>query len=165
MAAPHVIIPQLEGLAGYIAGTGTVEGQDGAYLWIELMKQIMHAPQNRGLETWIFDWADDIDESANLIYTGAAYVYGLMYRTTAAAVDLLCLTDNTSNTYAGDAALDADDMFACEMELAAGTWRLGAFVFPMGIYCATGICLGAESQGGAVPAADDHNAFILYRTA
>jgi len=165
MAAPHVIIPRLEGLAGYIAGTGTVEGQDGAYLWIELMKQIMHAPQNRGLTTFEFDWATDVDESGNLVYTGAAWVLGIMYRTTAAAVDVLLMTDNTSNTQDAAAAWDADDMFACEMELAAGTYRLGAFAFPMGIYMGTGIVLASDAQGGTSPAADDNDAFILYRTA
>ena len=75
------------------------------------------------------------------------------------------LTDNTSNTIDASAALDADDMFVYEAQLAAGDYRLDSIVFINGLYCATGITIGADAQGGTSPAADDVDVFILYRTA
>ena len=165
MPAPHEIIPSLEGLVGFVQATTDNEGVEEIGQFIEMCKLVMRSGSKRNLTTWVFAHQDDIDETANLIYTGAAYVHGLLYRTTAAAVDLMILTDNTSNTIDAAAALDADDMFVIELELAASGYRFGSVVFPQGLYCATGITIGSDAQGGTSPAANDNDVFILYRTA
>ena len=161
----HQVLPNLEGLLGFVQTKGDLEGSQSIGTFIEVCKLVMNQPQIRNDDGWIFFHQNDIDATGDLIYTGAAFVHALLYRTTSAAVDHLCLTDNTSNTYAGQLVLDADDMLCFEMQIQAqGTWRIGSLVSVDGIYCGTGIVLAAEDLGGTDAGADDNDCFILYRT-
>lgn len=166
MATPNVIIPVMEGM---ISTMPTTAGQ-AASEWVKAVKSLLRLTRNRDLTDWEFVASADVDESANVILAAVGTVYSVLVGTNSAdaEVDWFVITNATSNTFDGTAALDNTDLVAYALPAAAtdGTEEVHVALWePSGLPMATGICLGADGQDGTNPATDDIRAWILYRTA
>lgn len=161
--APNTLLPAIEGLVS----TMPTNAPQAVAEWIKDVKSLLRLTSLRDQTDWAFEASADIDESANVIRSGASTVYALLIGTVSAdaEADFVCLTNDTSNTYDGTAALDNVDVFVFNVPVAAtaGTEEFHGFVFPNGIPCATGISLGADGLDGTNPATNDLRGWILYR--
>jgi hypothetical protein len=160
----HEIFPLMEGILGSVAGTIQPVAQ-----WVKHAKELMLSGANKDKTDWEFDLSEDIDESANNIRTGASTLYGgvIAYNAATAAGDLLCITNDTTNTYDGTAALDATDLLVMNLPAAAteDTEEFHCFMLHEGKAFGTGLTVGADAQGGTNPATNDVRGWFLYRTA
>lgn len=166
MAAPDTLIPQIEGLLSTVPTTATqMVGE-----WLKDVKSLLRMTGNRDKDDWAFTMSADVDETGNVINSGAATVYAVLAGTNSAdaEIDFFAITDDTSNTFDGTAALDNGDVVVYALPAAAtdGTEELHSVFFnPAGRPMASGIVLSADGQDGTNPAANDIRAWILYRTA
>lgn len=164
MATPTVIIPMLEGMVSTMASTAT----QAAGEWIKDVKSLLYLTRNRDLTDWEFEASADVDETGNVVRSGASTVYAILWGTNSADAerDFAVLSDATSNTLDGTAALDNDDIDVYQLPAAAtdGTEEVHGRVFLNGVPCPTGITLAADGRDGTNPAADDVRAWIVYRT-
>ena len=165
MATPNVIIPLMEGMVSTMPTTGAQAASE----WVKACKSLMRLTANRDQTDWEFEASADVDETANVILSAVGTVYAILIGTNSADSerDWFIITDATSNTFDGTAALDNTDLYAYQLPAAGtdGTEELHGQVFYNGLPMATGICLGADGRDGTNPAADDIRAWILYRTA
>lgn len=163
MAAPNIVIPAIEGLVS----TMPTNAPQAVSEWIKDVKSLLRLTSLRDQTDWTFVASADIDETANVILAAAGTVYALLIGTNSAdsEADFVCLTNDTSNTFDGTAALDNTDVFVYQLPAVAtdGTEEFSGFVFPNGIPCGTGISLGADGRDGTNPAVDDIRGWILYR--
>lgn len=163
--AANTLLPAIEGMVS----TMPTNAPQAVGEWIKDVKSLMRLTSLRDQSDWAFECSTDVDESANVVRSGASTVYALLIGTNSAdsEADIFCLTNATSNTFDGTAALDNTDRLAFNIPAAAtdGTEEFWGFVFPNGIPCATGLCLGADGEDGTNPAADDIRAWVLYREA
>lgn len=163
--APNTLLPMIEGLVS----TMPTNAPQSVAEWIKDVKSLLRLTQLRDQSDWAFEASPDVDESANVIRSGASTVYALLIGTVSAdaEADFVCLTNDTSNTFDGTAALDNVDVFVFNVPAAAtaGTEEFHGFVFPKGIPCGTGVSLGADGNDGTNPATNDLRAWILYREA
>lgn len=163
--AANTLLPAIEGLVS----TMPTNAPQAVAEWIKDVKSLMRLTSLRDQSDWAFQASNDVDESANVIASAASTVYALLIGTVSADAegDIFCLTNDTSNTFDGTAALDNGDRLAFNIPDAAtaGTEEFHGFVFPSGIPCGTGVCLGADGEDGTNPATDDIRAWILYREA
>lgn len=165
MPAPHVIIPLMEGLVS----TMPTNASQRVATWVELCKAIMRQQALRENTDWEFAVSTDIDETGNVVRSGASTLYAGLIGTDSAdaEVDWVVVTNATSNTLDGTAALDNTDFFVFELPAAAtdGTEEFHSFVIPEGLVLGTGFTVAADGQDGANPAANDIRGWFLYRSA
>lgn len=163
--AANTLLPAIEGMVS----TMPTNAPQAVGEWIKDVKSLMRLTSLRDQSDWAFECSTDVDESANVVRSGASTVYALLIGTVSADAegDIFVLTNDTSNTLDGTAALDNGDRLAYNIPDAAtaGVEEFHGFVFPNGIPCDTGICLGADGEDGTNPAANDVRAWILYREA
>ena len=168
MPAVQIVIPNLEGIVGSIQGTQVGASQAVAD-WVRMCKIIMLSAANKDFTNWEFTVSEDIDQTANVIRSGASTLYAFLigYNAATAGGDLLCISNATSNTFSGAAALDSDDVITFTLPAAAteGTEELHAVLIPGGKVMDTGLTVGADAQGGTDPATDDVRGWFLYRSA
>lgn len=159
----HAVFPLMETLNSLAGTTQRVAA------WTEAAKKLMLSDALKGYSDWEFVSSVDIDESANNIRSGVGTFYGcvIAYNAATAGGDLLCVTNDTSNTFSGAAALDAGDFLAYSLPAAAteDTEEFHTILIPSGFYFDTGLTVGADAQGGTNPGTDDVRGWFLYRTA
>lgn len=163
--APSTLIPAIEGMIS----TMPTNAPQSVGEWIKDVKSLLRLTSLRDRTDWAFQASADVDESANVIIAAAATVYAVLVGTNSAdaEADWFVITNATSNTFDGTAALDNTDFVAFALPIAGtdGTEEFHGMVFPQGLPCGTGISLGADGMDGTNPAADDIRAWILYREA
>lgn len=164
MPAPHVLFPNIEGVLGSIAETNQAVAD-----WIRMAKITMLSASNRSQTDWQFTGSVDIDETGNAVRSAASTLYGFViaYNAATAAGDLLAITNATSNTFDGSAALDATDLLVINLPAATteGTEEFHCVMIPEGKVMGTGLTVAADAQGGTNPADDDVRGWFLYREA
>lgn len=165
MATPNVIIPMMEGMVSTMATTAS----QAAAEWVKACKSLLRMTRNRDLTDWEFVASADVDETGNAILAAVGTVYAVLIGTNSAdaEVDWFVVTNATSNTFDGTAALDNTDFVAYALPAAAtdGTEEVHGLIFYNGLPCSTGITVAADGQDGTNPATDDVRCWILYRTA
>ena len=163
--APSTLIPTIEGMVS----TMPTNAPQSVAEWIKDVKSLLRLTSLRDQSDWAFSAINDVDETADVIRSGASTVYALLIANVNAdsETNFFCLSNATSNTFAGESLLDDDDVFAFQIPAAAtsGTEEFHGFIFPAGILCGTGICLGADGRAGTSPGADEVRAWVLYREA
>jgi len=137
--------------------------------WIKDCKSLLRLTQNRDYTDWAFAASADIDETGNVVLAAAATLYAVLIGTVSADAELdwVCITNATSNTFDGTAALDNGDFIAFALPAAAtaGTEEFHSLIIPEGLVMGTGLTTAADGQDGTNPATDDIRAWVLYRTA
>ena len=175
MPSPSEIMARMDALTGVeaTAGIGTgrsaptssdLFGAEEIPTWIRCCEIVMRQKYLREQTDWEFAHQPDIDQDGDNILTGAVTLYGILYKTTAVAADILCCYDATSGALDLGSAAAATIMVYLEMELAPANNRYGSAVFPHGVVFTTGLRVGADlAATGGDPSADDNDAWFLFR--
>ena len=165
MPSPSAIFPIMEGLVGTQA-TGTAGGQEiGA--WVRMVKAVLTEVESlRSATTFTFALADDVDQTAVVVDTGAtAFLAALVgYDAATAGGDLIAFTDANGNTFDGTAALDAGDFLVFTMAAATteDTEEYQGVAYSKA-FTIGDLSIGADAQGGTDPATDDARVWVLYQ--
>ena len=163
--AASTLIPEIEGMVS----TMPTNAPQAVAEWIKDVKSLLRLTVNRDRSDWVFEASADVDESANVVRSGASTLYAVLFGTVSAdaEIDWVCITDATSNTFDGTAALDNTDIAVLALPACAtaGTEEFHSWLKPEGLIMGTGLTIGADGQDGTNPATNDIRAWVLYREA
>jgi hypothetical protein len=163
MPAPEVVIPLIEGHIGSLAGA-----DESVALWVKLMKQVMLSGTNKDQTDWEFIGDLSIVEAASVISATAVDVYGILIGIINADAErkFFVMTDTAAGAFAGESALDNDDLWVYQIPAAAtvGTMEYWPHVFPKGINFPAGLDLAADGRDGTTMVASDVAAWVVYRS-
>jgi len=162
MPAPYTLFPEIEGTIGSLAG-----GEQSVALWVKMIKEVMLSAGNKDQTDWQFTYDASVVEAASVISATAVDVYGILISNINADGEqkFFVMTDTAAGAFAGEAALDNDDMWVYQVPAVAtvGVAEYWPHIFPKGINFPAGLDLAADGRDGTAMVAADIKAWVVYR--